>query len=174
MELTRLWCRVCVLLTSIVATSATPDTPTTPATRYIVPLYNSDRRSASVAAPIVDLGYDRYQGYYDSEFGLNVFKGIRYAAPPIGKLRWQAPQTPAPSENNTITQAVVQPPLCPQSGAAQTPAIYGFNSGPGDEDCLFLNVNAPPHAKNLPVIFWIRMLTRPILVPSSSQKLMFL
>lgn len=155
MELTRLWCRVCVLLTSIVATSATPNTLTTPATRYIVPLYDSDRRSASVAAPIVDLGYDRYQGYYDSEFGLNVFKGIRYAAPPIGKLRWQAPQSPAPSENNTITQAVVQAPLCPQSGAAQTPAIYGFNSGPGDEDCLFLNVYAPPHAKNLPVIFWI-------------------
>ena len=69
-----------MLLTSIVATSATPNTLTTPATRYIVPLYDSDRRSASVAAPIVDLGYDRYQGYYDSEFGLNVFKGCAATA----------------------------------------------------------------------------------------------
>ena len=87
---------------------------------------------------------------------------IRYAAPPIGQLRWQAPQNPA--RNNTIIQAVAQPPLCPQSGAAQTPAIYGFNSGPGDEDCLFLNVYAPPDAKNLPVIVWIRTLTHRFLL----------
>lgn len=48
----------CVLLTSIFATSAT---------QHIAPLSNS-------TAPIVNLGYASYQGYYDSEFGLNVFK----------------------------------------------------------------------------------------------------
>lgn len=152
MKHTPLWLRICLLLTSLVATSATP---TNPATRYIGPLLINDRQFASAAAPTVDLNYGRYQGYYDSQLGLNVFKGIRYAAPPLGKLRWQAPQSPAPSKNRTIIQAAVQPPLCPQSGAAKTPTIYGFNSGPGDEDCLFLNVYAPPHAKNLPVIFWI-------------------
>lgn len=146
MKFTCTWYRLSLLLINIFGTRATPTTPAT---------HISNSQSASVTAPIVDLGYARYQGYYDSEFGLNVFKGIRYAAPPIGKLRWQAPQTLAPSKNNTILQAVVQAPLCPQSGAAQTPPIYGFNSGPGDEDCLFLNVYAPPHAKNLPVILWI-------------------
>ena len=80
---------------------------------------------------------------------------VRYAAPPVGKLRWQAPQVPAVNRSHVI-QANAQPPLCPQSGAAKTPDIYGFLSGPGDEDCLFLNVYAPPGARNLPVFFWIR------------------
>jgi carboxylesterase type B len=83
-------------------------------------------------------------------------RSIRYAAAPIGNLRWQAPSPPV--QNNThVTQAVQQPPVCPQSGAAKTPAVYGFNSGAGDEDCLFLNLYAPPSAQNLPVFLWIRM-----------------
>lgn len=49
-----------------------------------------------------------------------------------------------------------QPPLCPQTGAFGTPAVYGFNSGPGNEDCLYLNVYAAPNATNLPVMVWIR------------------
>lgn len=80
---------------------------------------------------------------------------IRYAAPPVGKRRWQAPAPPL-QNNSQITLAVDQPPVCPQSGAAKTPYIYGFNSGPGDEDCLYLNVYAPPNATDLPVLLWIR------------------
>ncbi|KAL3474064.1 carboxylesterase [Aspergillus californicus] len=104
--------------------------------------------------PIVDVGYARYQGSFDSAHGLNVWKGIRYAAPPVGKLRWQAPVAPPP-DNNRVTLAVDQPALCPQSGAAGTPVVYGFNSGPGDEDCLFLNVYTSPGASSLPVLVWI-------------------
>lgn len=135
--------RACILLSTITTTSAVPATNTT----LITPLYSTAN------TPIVDLGYAIYHGYRDPEFGLNIFKGIRYAAPPLGRLRWQAPQTPA--RNSKVQQAVDQPPLCPQSGAAKTPAIYGFNSGPGDEDCLFLNVYAPPNARKLPVFVWI-------------------
>jgi len=80
---------------------------------------------------------------------------IRYAAPPVGKLRWQAPQAP-PVNLTSIQWAMKQPPRCPQSGGAKLPKIYGFNSALGDEDCLFLNVYAPPGAKNLPVLLWIR------------------
>ncbi|KAJ5921451.1 hypothetical protein N7466_009777 [Penicillium verhagenii] len=105
-------------------------------------------------SPVVDLGYATYRGYYNSTYDLNVFKGIRYAAPPIGNLRWQAPQ--APLVNRTFTtSATEQPPRCPQSGGAKIPKIYGFNSALGDEDCLFLNVYAPPGAKDLPVLLWI-------------------
>lgn len=76
----------------------------------------------------------------------------------MGQLRWQAPQ--APAENNTAIQsATEQPPLCPQSGGAKLPEVYGFNSALGDEDCLFLNVFAPPGATDLPVLLWIRKLT---------------
>ncbi|PWY92926.1 carboxylesterase family protein [Aspergillus heteromorphus CBS 117.55] len=107
----------------------------------------------ATSPPTVDLGYATYQGYLSS-YGLNTWKSIRYAAPPVGKRRWQAPVPPL--QNNTqITLAVDQPPVCPQSGAAGTPYVYGFNSGPGDEDCLYLNLYAPPNATNLPVLLWI-------------------
>jgi hypothetical protein len=80
---------------------------------------------------------------------------IRYAAPPVGKLRWQAPQAPLVNRSS-IQSATKQPPLCPQSGGAKLPEVYGFNSALGNEDCLFLNVYAPPGAKDLPVLLWIR------------------
>ncbi|KAJ5372869.1 CAZyme family CE10 [Penicillium concentricum] len=104
--------------------------------------------------PVVDLGYATYQGYHDNTYDLNVFKGIRYAAPPVGKLRWQAPQAP-PVNRKSIQPATKQPPFCPQSGGAKLPEVYGFNSALGNEDCLFLNVYAPPGAKDLPVLLWI-------------------
>ncbi|KAF2854997.1 alpha/beta-hydrolase [Plenodomus tracheiphilus IPT5] len=105
-------------------------------------------------APTVDLGYAVYQGSYDANNSINVFKGIRYAAPPVGKLRFAAPQTPA--KNRTTSAALTDPPVCPQTGASsETPAAYGFTSALGNEDCLFLNVYAPANAKNLPVFFWI-------------------
>ncbi|KAI1383645.1 putative carboxylesterase [Hypoxylon trugodes] len=104
--------------------------------------------------PSVNLGYATYEGYYNDTFGLNIWKSVRYAAPPVGKLRWQAPQPPV-WDNNRSTPAVDQPPLCPQTGAFGVPAAYGFNSGPGDEDCLYLNVYAAPNATNLPVLLWI-------------------
>ncbi|KAE8405623.1 Alpha/Beta hydrolase protein [Aspergillus pseudonomiae] len=104
--------------------------------------------------PVVNLGYSTYQGYYNTTTGLNIWKGIRYAAPPINELRWQPPVAPLRNTSH-ILPAVDQPPVCPQSGAARTPAVYGFKSGPGDEDCLYLNVYAPPEASDLPVFVWI-------------------
>ncbi|KAI0837805.1 putative carboxylesterase [Hypoxylon sp. FL0890] len=109
---------------------------------------------AVLAAPTVDLGYATYEGYYNETYDLNIWKSIRYAAPPVGKLRWQAPQPPIPDKGR-VTPAVDQPPLCPQTGAFGVPEAYGFNSGPGDEDCLYLNVYAAPNATNLPVLVWI-------------------
>ncbi|KAF2121291.1 Alpha/Beta hydrolase protein [Lophiotrema nucula] len=108
-----------------------------------------------LASPTVDLGYSVYQGIYDEAYTMNVFKGIRFAAPPVGKLRWRAPQPPAKNRTTTVLTAS-DPPICPQTGAsAETPAEYGFVSGSGSEDCLFLNVYAPANAKNLPVFLWI-------------------
>jgi len=71
---------------------------------------------------------------------------IRYAAPPVATLRWQAPQTPP--TNRTIISADTFGPYCPQ-------AFSSFPGAPfyvGNEDCLFLNVYAPTGASNLPVM----------------------
>ncbi|KAF2744503.1 alpha/beta-hydrolase [Sporormia fimetaria CBS 119925] len=107
------------------------------------------------ATPTIDLGYSIYEGAYDAKSGVNAFKGIRYAAPPLGKLRWAAPQAPRTNRTSTIP-ATSYGPVCPQTGiSSETPDEYGFLSGPGNEDCLFLNVFAPANARNLPVFFWI-------------------
>ncbi|KAL7917262.1 Alpha/Beta hydrolase protein [Trichoderma austrokoningii] len=108
------------------------------------------------STPTIDLGYAVYEGVYNDTYHLNTWKSIRYAAPPIGNLRWQAPQPPLnATSRNRLVPAVDQPPWCPQSGAYGVPSVYGFNSGLGNEDCLYLNVYAPPQAENLPVFVWI-------------------
>ncbi|KUJ13183.1 carboxylesterase family protein-like protein [Mollisia scopiformis] len=111
--------------------------------------------NTSTQAPVVDLGYGIYEGYYNATSQLNIFKGIRYAAPPTGTLRWQKPQAPATNRSQTIS-AKAYPPRCPQSNDAPMPANYNFtSSGLGNEDCLFLSVFTPQHATNLPVLIWI-------------------
>ena len=85
--------------------------------------------------------------------GLAVFKGIPYAAPPIGARRWQAPQPVAPWRG--VRRAT-------QFGAAcmQKPGLSlegGGDPGPLGEDCLYLNVWTPrvdPGAR-LPVMVWL-------------------
>lgn len=75
---------------------------------------------------------------------------IRFAAPPIGALRWQAPQPPIVNRTATI-QANRFASQCPQTSLSgpNRPSILA------NEDCLFLNVYSPPGAKNLPVFVYI-------------------
>lgn len=104
----------------------------------------------TVAHHIIDLGYERYQGHYNVSTSLIAFYGIRYAAAPTGQYRWQAPRPPTEGRSR-ILQAEKLPPSCPQSLAAPNYPT----SLEGDEDCLFLNVFAPPGAESLPVLVWI-------------------
>ncbi|EGO04022.1 hypothetical protein SERLA73DRAFT_175754 [Serpula lacrymans var. lacrymans S7.3] len=90
---------------------------------------------------------------------------MRFAAPPTGDLRWQAPQPPA---NVTgIQQATVEPNECYQAptGTGPTNPLGSNTVSKRDvvqsEDCLFLNVYVPgslpaaPAPGGLPVIVWI-------------------
>ncbi|KAF2471200.1 alpha/beta-hydrolase [Lindgomyces ingoldianus] len=100
----------------------------------------------------VDLDYAVYKGYNNATSGLNIWKGIRYAAAPIGDLRWKAPRTPP--TNKTTQSATNFGPTCPQV----YPAVPNVPNVPGDEDCLFLNVYAPANTSKLgklPVLVWI-------------------
>ncbi|CAI6243033.1 unnamed protein product [Periconia digitata] len=98
----------------------------------------------------VDLGYAIYEGIANTSTGLNTFKGIRFAAPPVGSLRWQPPQPPIVNRTS-IQKAGSYSAQCPQS----LDAVPGQKYLLGDEDCLFLNVYAPNNAVNLPVLVWI-------------------
>lgn len=112
----------------------------------------SKRQTSGSSSPlVVDLGYERYLGVANDSTGLNTWKGIRYAAPPTGSLRWQPPQTPAVNRAEVL-QGDTLPQRCPQSPNA--PIVSGFNYT-GNEDCLFLSVYAPQNATNLPVLVWI-------------------
>ena len=89
-----------------------------------------------------------------AEAGLLTFKGIPYAAPPVGEQRWRAPQPAVPWQGTR--PALERGPSC-----IQKPSL-SIDSGAGDprpmgEDCLNLNVWTPraePAAK-LPVMVWI-------------------
>jgi para-nitrobenzyl esterase len=81
------------------------------------------------------------------------FKGIPYAAPPVGDRRWRPPVSPAPwSQPREATDFGSS---CPQP-AAPSRVPPGSRSAETSEDCLTLNVWAPvAHPKPLPVMVWI-------------------
>ncbi|XP_026744533.1 esterase B1-like [Trichoplusia ni] len=75
------------------------------------------------------------------------FKGIPYAKPPVGELRFKAPVEADSWEG--VRDATVHGNVCPQFNPIT--AVYT----PGSEDCLFLNVYSPNLNGSLPVIVWI-------------------
>ncbi|MGH9740072.1 MAG: carboxylesterase/lipase family protein [Candidatus Acidiferrales bacterium] len=86
--------------------------------------------------------------------GVSEFKGIPFAAPPVGALRWKAPQPVRPWHG--VRQTTAFGPACMQSAFGGG----GGPVGPGisvNEDCLYLNVWTPAKtpSEKLPVIAWI-------------------
>jgi para-nitrobenzyl esterase len=83
-----------------------------------------------------------------SGISVRAYKGIPYAAPPVGDLRWKAPQPPKSWKGVRVAKSF--PNMCPQS-------IVLAGGGPISEDCLGLNVWTPAHssAEKLPVMVWI-------------------
>jgi para-nitrobenzyl esterase len=83
--------------------------------------------------------------------GVKQFLGIPYAAPPIGPLRWKAPQAPATWQG--VRQATAVGPACPQLlGDYSRTATQASH-----EDCLNLNVYVPeaPRTTPRPVLVWL-------------------
>jgi para-nitrobenzyl esterase len=84
---------------------------------------------------------------------VNVFKGVPYAAPPTGELRWKPPEPARVWRGPRAADSFG--PACPQPTNANGAPNLGGYAGPTDEDCLTTNVWAPRTARRAPVMVWI-------------------
>jgi para-nitrobenzyl esterase len=89
--------------------------------------------------------------------GVRVFKGVPFAAPPVGALRWRAPQPVAKwtgiRKADTFGDVCVQP-----KGIGRLNVSVDLPDSPAaSEDCLYLNIwtAAPSPSERRPVMFWI-------------------
>ncbi|MEU4266717.1 carboxylesterase family protein [Streptomyces sp. NPDC026092] len=105
------------------------------------------------ASVVVGLPAGRLRGR--TEGGVAVFKGVPYAEPPVGDLRWRAAR-PHPGWSGT-RDATAYGPSAPQMYIeGGDPVLGGHGQPPFDDDCLTLNVWTPaPDAARRPVLVWI-------------------
>jgi carboxylesterase type B len=104
--------------------------------------------SAAISDPVrIDTGL--VSGIPGSSDDVRVYKGIPYAAPPVGDLRWREPRPASHWEG--VRKADEFSPVCMQQQRGPNP------SGPAPgEDCLYLNIwtAAKSASERRPVIVW--------------------
>jgi para-nitrobenzyl esterase len=103
----------------------------------------------AAAAAVVQTSDGSIEG--TARHGVQVFEGIPFAAPPVGKLRWRAPRPVKPWR--AVLRATRYRAACMQNGMYPPDAPAERVS----EDCLYLNIWRPVAAspKPLPVMVWI-------------------
>jgi para-nitrobenzyl esterase len=103
---------------------------------------------SSIQQAKIDTG--TVQGSADG--GISAFKGMPFAAPPVGDLRWRPPQPVAKWKG--IRQATQYAADCAQLPFPSDAAPLGTSTS---EDCLYMNVWTPAHkaGEKLPVVVWI-------------------
>jgi len=99
---------------------------------------------------------------FEGEYNNHAWLGIPFAKPPLGELRWKAPQSQARFQNGVLS-ALEHGPACTQlaGGLSGVPGEEGAVGG--SEDCLYLSVYAPKLSKDeiinnnikLPVMVWV-------------------
>ena len=112
--------------------------------------------------PVIKVEGGLLQGVPSEDPSVIVFKGIPYAAPPVGELRLQPPQDVIPWEG--VRECSAFSAIAPQPGNAPGTfygeEFYWMPQPEQSEDCLYLNVWAPARTVGktsaaLPVAMWI-------------------
>ena len=110
----------------------------------------------ALSGATVELDSGQISGIDGSTAGVRVFKGIPYAAPPVGKLRWRAPQQVAHWDGVRNSDQFGAMCMQPAFRGAGAPAVT-TTPPKMSEDCLFLNVWTAATSANdkRPVMVWI-------------------
>uniref|UniRef100_B0T1V8 Carboxylic ester hydrolase n=1 Tax=Caulobacter sp. (strain K31) TaxID=366602 RepID=B0T1V8_CAUSK len=116
----------------------------------LVAALGADRASAAAARPVVAAPAGAVEGVVEA--GTLAFKGLPYAAPPVGAGRWRAPAPAVRWEGVRDASQFGAACVQPTPGA---PSIYSAEVGATSEDCLTLNLWTPSTKGKAPVIVWI-------------------
>jgi para-nitrobenzyl esterase len=123
---------------------------------FSLSLFISIASFTQTTAPVVKTDAGLVSGITDDN--INIFKGIPFAAPPVGELRWKAPQPVQPWKNtrqcDTFCASPMQASPVPFSMWSEE---FLIRKEPISEDCLYLNVwtDAKSSKEKKAVLVWI-------------------
>jgi para-nitrobenzyl esterase len=107
--------------------------------------------------PIAKTDYGKLKGYVNEDNDVLVWKGVPYAKPPVGDLRWAAPQDPAPWHG--VRDATSPANKCTQLFTTEEWLRTGVVDPDSSEDCLYVDIYRPKRPtyewERLPVYVWI-------------------
>ena len=111
------------------------------------------------ANPVLEVEGGQIQGVESSVKGVYIYKGIPFAAPPVGDLRWKEPQPVVPWEGVKVADTFGPGAMQAKHDSSNpwTSEFY-WEDPEFSEDCLYLNVWTPAPGKpgkKLPVAMWI-------------------
>lgn len=122
---------------------------------FALAIFSFTSASFAAASDPVRVEQGLLAGTNGTSASIHVYRGVPYAAPPVGDLRWKAPQPPASWKG--VRKATEFSNACWQTPYPPAAAIYQAKLPPLSEDCLYLNIWTPAKSSKdrLPVMFWI-------------------
>jgi para-nitrobenzyl esterase len=118
---------------------------------YNAARFGSRKAMSEASAPVIETTSGKIEGVFRK--GLYIFRGIPYAAPPVGERRWLPPGPPKPWGGVRLAKEFA--PTAPQA-PMDIPFLEPPEKQLQSEDCLYLNIWTPKlDGANRPVMVWI-------------------